>query len=83
LSANLLETLVARRASQQRELLTPRERAVVQLIAEGNTNKIVCTMLGVSLKTVESHRASAMRKLGFHTTADLVRYAVRNRLIEA
>jgi DNA-binding NarL/FixJ family response regulator len=83
LSANLLDTLVTGRASQRRELLARRERAVVQLIAEGNTNKTVCTMLGVSLKTVESHRASAMRKLGFHTTADLVRYAVRIRMIEA
>ena len=81
LSANLLDTLVTRRVSRQRELLTRRERAVVQLIAEGNTNKTVCTMLGVSLKTVESHRASAMRKLGCHTTADLVRYAVRNRMV--
>jgi DNA-binding NarL/FixJ family response regulator len=83
LSANLLDTLVTRRASQRRELLTRRERVVVQLIAEGNTNKTMCTILGVSLKTIESHRASAMRKLGFHTTADLVRYAVRNRMVEA
>jgi len=83
LSANLLDTLVTRRAGKARELLTPRERSVVQLIAEGNTNKNVCATLGVSLKTVESHRASAMRKLGLHSTADLVRYAVRNRLVEA
>src|SRR3954453_8779339 len=81
LSANLLDTLVTRRAGKARELLTPRERSVVQLIAEGNTNKNVCATLGVSLKTVESHRASAMRKLGLHSTADLVRYAVRNRLV--
>jgi DNA-binding NarL/FixJ family response regulator len=83
LSANLLDTLVTRRAGKTRELLTPRERSVVQLIAEGNTNKNVCATLGVSLKTVESHRASAMRKLGLHSTADLVRYAVRNRLVGA
>jgi DNA-binding NarL/FixJ family response regulator len=83
LSANLLDTLVTRRSGHQRELLTPRERAVVQLIAEGHTNKGVCTKLSVSLKTVESHRASAMRKLGLHSTAELVRYAVRNRLVEA
>jgi DNA-binding NarL/FixJ family response regulator len=83
LSASLLDTLVTRRMGGQRDLLTPREKAVVQLIAEGNTNKGVCAKLGVSLKTVESHRASAMRKLGLHSTADLVRYAIRNRLVEA
>jgi DNA-binding NarL/FixJ family response regulator len=82
ISANLLDTLLTRGVGRQRELLTPRERAVVQLIAEGNTNKNVCAKLGISLKTVESHRASAMRKLGFHTTADLVRYAVRARLVQ-
>jgi DNA-binding NarL/FixJ family response regulator len=83
LSANLLDTLLTKRRSGRRDLLTPRERLVVRLIAEGHTNKGVCAKLGVSLKTVESHRGSAMRKLGLHTTAELVRYAVRNRMIEA
>lgn len=82
LSADLLDTLIDRRRQGKRNPLTPRERAVVQLIAEGNTNKAVCTKLGVSLKTIETHRASAMRKLGLHTTADLVRYAVKNRMVE-
>ena len=63
-------------------LLTPREREVVQLIAEGNSSKHVGKILGVSLKTVESHRAAIMRKLGLDTTAALVRYAIRNKLIE-
>jgi DNA-binding NarL/FixJ family response regulator len=81
LSADLLDTLLDRRRRGRRDVLTPREKAVVQLIAEGNTNKTVCTKLGVSLKTIETHRSSAMRKLGLHTTADLVRYAVKNRMI--
>lgn len=61
--------------------LTPREREVVQLIAEGNSNKQIGRLLNVSVKTVETHRASAMRKLGVSSTADLVRYAVRNHLV--
>jgi DNA-binding NarL/FixJ family response regulator len=82
ISANLLDALLTRRQAKKRDVLTPRERAVVQLIAEGNTNKDACARLGVSLKTIESHRAAAMRKLGLHTTADLVRYALRNRMID-
>jgi DNA-binding NarL/FixJ family response regulator len=82
LSANLLDTLLDRRKRGKREVLTPRERSVVQLIAEGNTNKAICAKLGVGLKTIETHRAAAMRKLDLHTTADLVRYALKNRMIE-
>lgn len=82
LSANLLDTLLDRRKRGRRQILTPRERSVVQLIAEGNTNKAIGTILGVSLKTIETHRAAAMRKLGLHTTADIVLYAVKNRMIE-
>jgi DNA-binding NarL/FixJ family response regulator len=62
--------------------LTHREREVVQLIAEGKINKQIANTLEISIKTVETHRASAMRKLNLKTTADLVRYAVRNNLIE-
>jgi DNA-binding NarL/FixJ family response regulator len=82
LSAGLLDTLLAKRKRERKDILTPRERSVVQLIAEGNTNKAICVKLGVSLKTIETHRAAAMRKLDLHTTADLVRYAVKNRLVE-
>ena len=71
-----------RRQARPRDVLTPRERAVVQLIAEGHTNKSACARLGVSLKTIETHRAAAMRKLGLRTTADLTRYALRNRMIQ-
>ena len=64
------------------DALTPREREVVQLVAEGRLNKQVAHLLGVSVKTVETHRAAVMRKLGLHSTAELVRYALRNGLIE-
>jgi DNA-binding NarL/FixJ family response regulator len=62
--------------------LTTRDRSVVQLIAEGYSNKQAAQILGVNLKTVESHRASAMRKVNVNSTATLVRYAIRNKLVE-
>ncbi|MGE4303345.1 MAG: response regulator [Novosphingobium sp.] len=62
--------------------LTPREREIVQLIAEGRLNKEIAAILDLSIKTVETHRAAAMHKLGLKTTADLVRYAVRNNIVE-
>jgi DNA-binding NarL/FixJ family response regulator len=62
--------------------LTPRERETIQLLAEGKSNKEVATALGVSVKTVESHRAAIMRKLDFTSFSELVRYAVRNHLVE-
>jgi DNA-binding NarL/FixJ family response regulator len=64
-------------------VLTARERQVVQLIAEGKTNKATARMLEISVKTVETHRSAAMRKLNLCSSAALVRYAVRNKLIEA
>ena len=63
--------------------LTPREREIVQLLAEGTSNKEVGTSLGISVKTAETHRASIMRKLGFTAFSELVRYAVRNHIVEA
>ncbi len=62
-------------------LLSSREQSVVQLIAEGHTNKSVGAVLNLSVKTVETHRASAMRKLNISSTAELVRYAIRTKLI--
>jgi DNA-binding CsgD family transcriptional regulator len=59
-----------------------RESSVVQLIGEGRTNKEAADLLGVSPKTVEAARTSALRKLNLKTTADLIRYAVRNRLVD-
>jgi len=65
------------------ETLTPRERGVVQLIADGQSKKELARRLDISIKTVETHRASAMRKLNVTSTAGLVRYAIRNKLVEA
>jgi DNA-binding NarL/FixJ family response regulator len=61
--------------------LTARERQVLQLISEGHTTKEVANVLGISVKTADTHRASIMRKLDIHETAGLVRYAVRSGLI--
>ncbi|RXT54109.1 response regulator [Bradyrhizobium betae] len=63
--------------------LTPRERLVVKLVAEGYSNKGISAILNLSVKTTEAHRAAAMRKLDVNSTAGLVRYAVRARLIDA
>ena len=63
--------------------LSERERDVVVLVAEGLGNKQVGTTLGISVKTVESHRRNIMRKLGLKSSADLVRYAVRDGLVQA
>ena len=63
-------------------MLTARERSVLQQIAEGHTNKQIADHLGVSVKTVETHRASIMRKLNLTSTAALVRYAIRNKIAE-
>jgi DNA-binding CsgD family transcriptional regulator len=56
---------------------------VLQLVAEGRSSKSIAARLGITVKTVESHRAGLMRKLHLRTVADLVRYAVRNGLVEA
>jgi two-component system response regulator NreC len=61
--------------------LSPREREVLQLLSEGNTNKEISTKLHVSVKTVETHRSNMMRKLKLHTIAELVLYAVRNEIV--
>jgi two-component system, NarL family, response regulator NreC len=62
-------------------LLTEREREVLQLLAEGKSNKEAAAMLNVSLHTVETHRANFMQKLGLHNTAEIVVYAMRKRII--
>lgn len=65
------------------EPLSPRERDVLQLVAEGKTTKESAQVLGISVKTAESHRTNIMRKLDVHQTAGLVRYAIRQGVIEA
>jgi DNA-binding NarL/FixJ family response regulator len=81
-SETLLASYLAKRAETE-ELLTARERSVIQLIAEGHTNRSMADILSISSKTVETHRASAMRKLDLSTTAALIRYAIRNKIVEA
>jgi DNA-binding NarL/FixJ family response regulator len=63
--------------------LTPREREVVQLLAEGKSSKEVASVLGISVKTAETHRINLIRKLDCHSVAEVVRYAVRNMIAEA
>lgn len=62
--------------------LTPREREIVQLLAEGKSNKEIATYLKISVKTAETHRANIMLKMNFHSVTDLVRYAVKNKIIQ-
>jgi DNA-binding NarL/FixJ family response regulator len=64
-------------------LLTQREREVIQLLAEGKGNKEVADLLGISVRTAETHRTNIMRKLDCHSLSDLVRYAIRNNIITA
>jgi DNA-binding NarL/FixJ family response regulator len=65
-----------------RDRLTSREREIVQLLAEGKSSKEIASSLNLSVKTVEKHRANIMRKLDMHSVSELVRYAVRNQIIE-
>jgi DNA-binding NarL/FixJ family response regulator len=81
-SEALLESYLTSTGHAQ-SALTGRERNVVQLIAEGHTNKYIARLLSISIKTVETHRAAAMRKLELSSSAALVRYAIRNKLVEA
>jgi len=64
-----------------RSRLTPREREIVQLLAEGKSTKEVAVALGLSVKTAETHRSNIMRKLELHSVSDLVLYAVRNNIV--
>jgi DNA-binding NarL/FixJ family response regulator len=62
--------------------VTSREREVIQLVAEGRSNKEAASTLGISVKTIEAHRANIMRKLQLRTVSDLVRYAIRNKIVQ-
>jgi len=70
-------------AGQPASRLTPRQREIVQLLAEGKSSKEVAVALGLSVKTAETHRANIMRRLDCHSVSELVRYAIRNRISEA
>ena len=78
----VLDGYVRRGDGAQEDLaLTAREREIVQLVAEGQSNKAAATTLGISVKTIEAHRANIMRKLHLHSVSDLVRYAIRNKIV--
>lgn len=81
LSEHLIDPFMLQSKRSMGSGLTLRERSVVHLVAEGKTNKEMADALGVSAKTIEVHRAAALRKLKLRTTADLVRYAVRHNLV--
>ncbi len=66
-----------------RTRVTSRENEIIQLLSEGKSSKEVAVLLNISVKTVETHRANIMRKLELHTVSALVRYAIRNQIIEA
>lgn len=87
-SAPVLEAFLrpgadAAKAGGPADRLTPREREVVQLIAEGRTSKDIARQLGLSVKTADAHRANVMRKLDLHSVSELVLYAVRNKIVQA
>ena len=86
-SSKAAQTLVGRLAKERQEsttthALTDREREIVQLLSDSESNKQIAVRLQISVKTVEAHRAAIMRKLGFTSVTELVRYAIRNQLIE-
>ena len=82
----VLADFVRRGDSTQADLptagVTSREREVIQLVAEGRSNKEAASTLGISVKTIEAHRANIMRKLQLRTVSDLVRYAIRNKIVQ-
>ncbi len=67
----------------EKSRITDREREIVQLLAEGKSSKEIATILGISVRTVETHRAAIMKKLGLKSFSELIRYAVRNKIVEA
>ncbi len=80
-SAMVLDGFLNPEAQEGTEL-TPREREIVQLIAEGKATKEIADTLGISVKTAETHRTNLMRKLDLHSTAEVVRYAIRNQMVQ-
>lgn len=80
--AGLGSDLRGSRRSLEKDTLTPRESEVIKLLAEGKSTKDVAALLGLSVKTAETHRSNIMGKLGLHSVSELVLYAVRNNIVE-
>jgi DNA-binding NarL/FixJ family response regulator len=76
-----MRQLKSRGLQDSYDLLTAREKEILQLLGEGNSNKEAASVLNVSPLTVETHRSNLMQKLGLHSTAEIVLYAVRKKLI--
>jgi len=86
ISKGVVDNLIALSSGDNPEapsLLTPRQREILQLIAEGKSTKEIAAVLGVSVKTVETHRTQLMNRLDIHDIAGLVRYAIRTGLVTA
>jgi two-component system response regulator NreC len=83
LFSKFLSGSAGKKQNGQEHAVTSRERDVVRLLAGGNSNKEVANSLGISIRTAETHRATLMRKLGLESLAALVRYAIRNNIIDA
>jgi DNA-binding NarL/FixJ family response regulator len=81
-SETLLHFYLGADGEQDTEQLTPRQRQIVKLVAEGNSNKRIAHILKISIKTVETHRSEAMRRIGAKSSADLALYAARNELVQ-
>lgn len=82
LFAKFLSSSAGKKQNGQEHAVTNRERDVVRLLARGSSNKEVANSLGISIRTAETHRATLMRKLGLDSLAALVRYAIRNNIVE-
>jgi DNA-binding NarL/FixJ family response regulator len=83
LQEDYVRELESRGLEDSYDLLTDREREILQLLAEGKANKEVAAVLFISPTTVETHRGHILRKLGLHSTADLILYAVRKRIVSS
>jgi len=70
-------------SAPEKRSITDREREIVQLLAEGKSSKEIAAILGISVRTVETHRAAIMKKLGLRSFSELIRYAIRNKIVEA
>ena len=71
-----------KQATNPLDLLSPREREILQLIAEGKTNKDIAEQLNLSIYTVDGHRTRIMEKLGLHSVGQLIRFAVKNGIVD-
>lgn len=80
-SVSVLTGYLASSQNESHDHLSPREREILQLVAEGNENKEIANIVGISIKTVEAHRTNLMRKLNVHSASEIVRYAIRNNII--